>query len=402
MKRKLLLAVGAVVTVGLAGCIPPLAPPAGDAADFWYRGSSYSYTVPAGVCSVTVDAYGAAGGSGGNGDPDNIGWGAQVQATIKVTPGEVLQVNPGGPGGDGESNTTQLAAGGAGGWNGGASGGDATPSSISGPWAAFGGGGGGGASDVRQGGADLANRVVIAGGGGGSGAQSLGDFGWGGDGGNPADDGGDGAFPSGGGGGGRAWRARLPGRPEWNLGWQRRRRCRRERRRSGCAKFGHGRRWRRRRLLRRRRRRILRSRTGRRRWGWRELRRAGGDARLHGRRRCKWCRQGHHRPEEMQLTRHANDATDLPDGSARVGNAQTRKRCECAPCLAGWRREWDLNPRRLAPQRFSRPSRSAAPAPLQGHQATRAGGAQPGGSTRSKPVRARSTSGTTNAPPGSW
>jgi hypothetical protein len=216
-KRTLLIALSAALALVAAGCIPPLAPQAGDAVDFWYRGSPYSYTVPAGVCSVTVDAYGAAGGNGANGDPDLRGFGAQVQGTVKVTPGEVLQVNPGGPGGDGEATTTQLAHGGSGGWNGGAAGGDATPSSASGPWSAFAGGGGGGASDVRQGGTDLANRVVVAGGGGGTGAQANNDLGWGGDGGDP--DGGDGSpFPPSptfatGGAGGQLGGPGFPGTP---------------------------------------------------------------------------------------------------------------------------------------------------------------------------------------------
>jgi hypothetical protein len=202
MNRKILLAVGAVSALGLAGCVAPLAPQAGNSVDFWYSGGPSSYTVPAGVCSVTVNAYGGAGGSGANATDDSRGWGAQVQATIKVTPGETLQVNPGGRGGDGEATATQLAHGGAGGWNGGGAGGDATPSAVSGPWNANAGGGGGGASDVRQGGTDLANRVVVAGGGGGSGALGTFDDGWGGDGGDPnADDGGDGALSTGGGAG---------------------------------------------------------------------------------------------------------------------------------------------------------------------------------------------------------
>jgi hypothetical protein len=42
--------------------------------------------------------------------------------------------------------------------------------------------------------------------------------------------------------------------------------------------------------------------------------------------------------------------------------------------LAGWRRGWDSNPRRLAPQRFSRPSPSTARTPLQAVDEHRTGG----------------------------
>ena len=134
------------------GVTPALAD---SATTFDYTGAEQTYTVPAAVCSITVDAYGAQGGNGqgyaytfyspvvydvlgGNG-----GNGNRVQATLTVTPGETLYVYVGGQGGQTS-----------GGYNGGGNTGNT-------------GGGGGGASDVRQAGSGLGNRVVIAGGGGG-------------------------------------------------------------------------------------------------------------------------------------------------------------------------------------------------------------------------------------------
>lgn len=121
-------------------------------------GDAQAYTVPAGVCGVTIDAFGAAGGNGAGSGPDSVaagGSGGHASASIPVTPGEILSVYVGGEGGGGLNN-----GGAAGGFNGGGDGG-AAPN---------GGGGGGGASDVRQGGTDVAHRVVVAGGGGGGGA----------------------------------------------------------------------------------------------------------------------------------------------------------------------------------------------------------------------------------------
>ncbi len=124
-----------------------------------------------GVCEVEIVAAGAQGGmsdyrSGdeGDGNPMPGGAGGVATAVVTVTPGETLQVNVGGQGGEG----TAADGGGAGGWNGGGAGGGLaedpqTESSGSGA------GGGGGASDVRRGGTDLEDRVVVGGGGGGVG-----------------------------------------------------------------------------------------------------------------------------------------------------------------------------------------------------------------------------------------
>lgn len=132
---------------------------------FNYSGSAQTFTVPAGVTSVTVTAAGAQGGQAYDvvaGTSGIGGKGALVVSAVPVTPGETLVLMVGGEGG---SNPQASVAG----FNGGAAGGhldrNGNPRS---------GGGGGGASDVRVGGSELADRVVVAGGGGG-GAVRFGD-----------------------------------------------------------------------------------------------------------------------------------------------------------------------------------------------------------------------------------
>lgn len=117
-------------------------------------GSVQSFTVPAGICTVTVDVYGAQGGSG-SATIGPGGLGGRATATIAVTPDEVLEVRVGGQGLTGGTA-------GSGGFNGGNGG--ALSNVV---------GGGGGASDVRQGGDDSGDRVVVAGGGGGGGGVST-------------------------------------------------------------------------------------------------------------------------------------------------------------------------------------------------------------------------------------
>ncbi len=142
----------------LASAIACLAVPAGTSAameTFSHTGAAQPFTVPAGVTQVTIEAWGAQGGTGNDLGGNNPGGdGGYVEATLAVTPDETLEVFVGGRGGDAVGG----AAGG-GGFNGGANGGAGLPDD--------GGGGGGGASDVRRGGAPL----VVAGGGGGSGGQ---------------------------------------------------------------------------------------------------------------------------------------------------------------------------------------------------------------------------------------
>lgn len=120
---------------------------------FPFTNDFYSWTVPSGNSSVTVDIQGAQGGGMSNGTLR--GKGGRVQATLSVSAGTVLNIYVGGSGAN--SNTSaQLAAGG---WNGGGTGGNYSTS----------GGGGGGASDIRIGGTALANRRIVAGGAGGFG-----------------------------------------------------------------------------------------------------------------------------------------------------------------------------------------------------------------------------------------
>ena len=109
---------------------------------FSYTGAMQTYVVPTGVTTVHMELYGASGYG-------NLGLGGSVEGVFTVVPGETLNIFVGGSGG---TNT--------GGFNGGG-----TPGSLSNY------GGGGGASDVRQGGADFADRIVVAGAGGGSGSN---------------------------------------------------------------------------------------------------------------------------------------------------------------------------------------------------------------------------------------
>ena len=63
---------------------------------FGYTGTPQTYTVPAGITAVQVVATGASGGVYAG---TNYSYGARVQATLTVTPGEVLTVQVGGRGG---------------------------------------------------------------------------------------------------------------------------------------------------------------------------------------------------------------------------------------------------------------------------------------------------------------
>lgn len=116
---------------------------------FFYTGGQQYWTVPDCVSSITVEVNGASGG-GASG-----GYGAFVSGTINVTPGQVLQINVGGQGG----NTF-------GGYNGGGNG----ASSSSEENNSY---GGGGSSDIRTPPYQLDNRIVVASGGGGMGGGST-------------------------------------------------------------------------------------------------------------------------------------------------------------------------------------------------------------------------------------
>ncbi len=123
-----------------------------------YTGGVQTWTIPAGVFSISIDAQGGTGGSAYYSSAG--GCGGRVQCNLAVTPGQVLNIYVGGAGGDGSGysggaggNTGPFASGGAGGS----------------AYYGTGAGGGGGATDLRIGGTALANRVLAAGGGGGGG-----------------------------------------------------------------------------------------------------------------------------------------------------------------------------------------------------------------------------------------
>ncbi|MFN6076521.1 MAG: T9SS type A sorting domain-containing protein [Fluviicola sp.] len=117
---------------------------------FNYTGGIQTYTVPCGVDSIFIQAWGAQGGSGATGGNSATGGtgalGGYAEGWLLTTPGDILNVFVGGQG------TAPT-----GGFNGGGNGGSTNA------------GGGGGASDVRFGGTAESNRLLVAGGGGGGG-----------------------------------------------------------------------------------------------------------------------------------------------------------------------------------------------------------------------------------------
>ncbi|QIE58286.1 HYR domain-containing protein [Rasiella rasia] len=127
---------------------------------FDFTGAMQTFTVPSGVTSISIEAFGGAGQDMiiEDFDPSIGGLGGQASGDLAVTPGDVLTIFVGGEGVDG-----------IGGFNGGGVGGFGTPSTGTGGFA----GSGGGASDVRLGGMTLADRVIVAGGGGGGGRDYV-------------------------------------------------------------------------------------------------------------------------------------------------------------------------------------------------------------------------------------
>ena len=204
--------IGAAVALACAGAVVAIGSSTAGAEqvtqEFEFTGEAQEFVVPAGVCSLTVDAFGAAGGVGTDSveDAGLGGLGGRATATIAVTPGEALVVLVGEEGHDGitaqamsadrvegaeaDVAPTGLPADSAGGFNGGGDGGGFGSENFG-----DGGAGGGGASDVRQGGSGLEHRVVVAGGGGGGGGdagdeeQDPGDSNGGGGGGATGEDG---------------------------------------------------------------------------------------------------------------------------------------------------------------------------------------------------------------------
>ena len=135
-----------------------------------YTGVS-TFTVPAGVTSITIKAKGGAGGFGGNdgfagSGPGGLGY---VEATYSVNPGDAIGIYPGFKGSNGASAASN---------SGGGSGGSSTYGSYSGGWGgnaassgSSGGGGGGGAATIVTKNSSLI--IVAAGGGGGGGAGNC-------------------------------------------------------------------------------------------------------------------------------------------------------------------------------------------------------------------------------------
>ena len=132
--------IGLVPSTGVPDHLPNHKP-------FYYTGAAQHFRVPEGVTLITVVARGAKGAGA------RVAFGGRVHALIPVTPGERLVVYVGGD-----------ASGENGGFNGGANGGYMSNQ--------FPGYGGGGASDVRQGGDQLVDRILVAGGGGGRGGRA--------------------------------------------------------------------------------------------------------------------------------------------------------------------------------------------------------------------------------------
>src|SRR5262245_53334525 len=73
---------------------------------FGFTGAAQSFTVPPGVCSLSITAVGAGGGEGGGLQVSSAGGaGGSATATVTVVPGEVLTVMVGGQGDDGTAES---------------------------------------------------------------------------------------------------------------------------------------------------------------------------------------------------------------------------------------------------------------------------------------------------------
>ena len=164
---------------------------------FAYSGDYYSWTVPAGVTTLTVDVRGARGGNGilptcSNASVGSYGGlGGKVTGVLSVTSGSSLFIYVGGKGEDGITSRNS------GGFNGGGGAGYYGGNPVTGPCYP---GTGGGASDIRTTAGTLSSRLIVAGGGGGAGGFTPGSGGAGG-----VTTGGSGTctnYPTGNGGGG--------------------------------------------------------------------------------------------------------------------------------------------------------------------------------------------------------
>lgn len=214
----------------------------GGSATFNYTGGIVNWTVPAGVCAVTMEARGA---QGGNGNAGQGGRGGRIIGTVNVSPGQTYQIlvgqqglnnnssgshngqSTGGGGGSFVALASQpiVVAGGGGGGGGLSGGSDALTTTAGGTGQGSGGNAGGtggqggsnngGTNSGRGGGGFLGNGLVpngdsavggpgfsfVNGGAGGSNGQHAGGGGFGGGGGGGNYGGGGGGGYSGGGGG---------------------------------------------------------------------------------------------------------------------------------------------------------------------------------------------------------
>jgi hypothetical protein len=201
----LLLTLVAMVVAGLGlGTEMSQAAPVTGTETFHYTGQPQPVTVPGGFDLAVVRVVGGKGGSTYASIPAEWitgGDGAQVTGRLPVAAGQVLTVEVGGYGGDGDGNSSP----GEGGWGATGRGGRGGLSSQND------GGGGGGASGIEVGGQD----VVVAGGGGGAGGTGGGIFSYtggpGGSSGETVDPGHDGTGPGAGKGGAGAGNGQGPG-----------------------------------------------------------------------------------------------------------------------------------------------------------------------------------------------
>ncbi|MFM7054198.1 MAG: glycine-rich protein, partial [Bacteroidota bacterium] len=153
-------------TITVVNCNPP----SGTCLDFQYTGSPQQWTVPAGVDTLFIKMWGAAGGGGPEPVNNAGGGGGYTEVTLPVVPGDVLQIVVGGGG-----FAAQGHIGGLGGYGGGGNGGSGNRVELvfGVPTDVGGAGGGGGLTLVRLIGS-INNIIGIAGGGGGGTSGRIG------------------------------------------------------------------------------------------------------------------------------------------------------------------------------------------------------------------------------------
>ena len=156
------------IIVGSGGGIP------GPTTLSYVSPGSYSFTVPTGIHSLSINILGGGGGAGGS-DASGQGHdgypGAVISGALTVNPGDTIDIIVGG-GGVGGTNQASGSGGGAGGSSGSGHGGG-TGGNAGGSGSSGGGGGGGGASIVYING----SLAALAAGGGGGGGASNGPYG---------------------------------------------------------------------------------------------------------------------------------------------------------------------------------------------------------------------------------